>query len=209
MSRATWYFDFISPFGYLQLMRHSELPAELEIELKPVVFAGLLKHHGQLGPAEIPSKRKFTYRFAHWQAHRRGLEFRTPPSHPFHPLAPLRLGIACGSTREATSTIYRFIWGEGGDVQSEDGLRELGQRLGVQDVPAAVSAQSVKDQLMANTAEAIAAGAFGVPTFVIDGEVIWGDDATDMVSDYLADPGLFKTSEMVRISEMPMGLARR
>lgn len=208
MRAANWYFDFISPFAYLQLLRFDELPADLEITLKPVVFGGLLKANGQLGPAEIPAKRTFTYRFAHWQAHRRGVPFRTPPSHPFNPLAALRLAIAAGATREAVLTVYHFIWGEGGDVQSAEGLTEVGRRLGFDDVPATVGQQSVKDRLRANTDEAIAAGVFGVPTFEIDGELIWGDDGTDMVNDYLADPGLFQTDEMIRISTMPMGLTR-
>jgi 2-hydroxychromene-2-carboxylate isomerase len=208
MSKASWYFDFISPFAYLQLARFDELPSELVISIKPVVFGGLLKHHGQLGPAEIPAKRVFTYRVAHWKAHRRGLPFKMPPSHPFHPLAALRLAIAAGSTKAAVETIYHFIWGEGGDPQSPDGLAEMGRRLGIDDPVGAVSDQSVKDQLRANTEEAIAAGVFGVPTFVIDGELIWGDDATEMLSDYLAEPGLFKSAEMVRISNMSMGLER-
>jgi 2-hydroxychromene-2-carboxylate isomerase len=206
---ANWYFDFISPFGYLQLARFGELPEALEVTLKPVVFAGLLKHHGQLGPAEIPSKRTFTYRFAHWQAHRRGLPFRMPPSHPFNPLAPLRLAVATGGTRDSVATIYRYIWGEGGDIQSEAGLNELGNRLGVPDVAAAVAAPAVKERLRANTDEAIAAQAFGVPTFVVDGEVFWGDDATQMVSDFVADPAMFQTDEMQRIADMPMGILRR
>ena len=49
MSKATWYFDFISPFAYLQLARFSELPNDINITLKPVVFGSLLGHWGQLG----------------------------------------------------------------------------------------------------------------------------------------------------------------
>ena len=63
MQKAKWYFDFISPFAYLQLGRFKELPQDLDIEPVPVLFAGLLKHWGHLGPAEIPSKRRFVYRF--------------------------------------------------------------------------------------------------------------------------------------------------
>ena len=82
MSKATWYFDFISPFAYLQLARFSELPKSLELTLKPVLFGSLLKHWGQLGPAEIPSKRRFVYRFFQWNADRLGIPFVMPPCHP-------------------------------------------------------------------------------------------------------------------------------
>ena len=53
MRPAVWYFDFVSPFSYLALHRLAELPAGLAIEFRPVLFAGLLDHWGQKGPAEI------------------------------------------------------------------------------------------------------------------------------------------------------------
>ena len=68
MTKAAWYFDFISPFSYLQLGRFQDLPQDLEIALKPVLFSGLLNRWGHMGPAEIPPKRQFVYRFFRWQA---------------------------------------------------------------------------------------------------------------------------------------------
>ena len=58
MPRLTWYFDFISPFSYLQLCRFGELPKGTDIQHTPVLFAGLLGHWGQKGPAEIAPKRE-------------------------------------------------------------------------------------------------------------------------------------------------------
>src|SRR5579872_3558241 len=84
MAEAIWYFDFISPFAYLQFSRFSQLPADLRVTIKPVLFAGLLQHHGHKGPAEIPSKRRFVYRFFKWQAARRGVPFNMPPVHLFN-----------------------------------------------------------------------------------------------------------------------------
>ena len=89
MAEAIWYFDFISPFAYLQFSRLSQLPADLRVTMKPILFAALLEHHGHKGPAEIPSKRQFVYRFFKWQAARRGVPFNMPPMHPFQPLPPL------------------------------------------------------------------------------------------------------------------------
>jgi 2-hydroxychromene-2-carboxylate isomerase len=51
MTKAAWHFDFISPFSYLQLGRFQDLPQDLEIALKPVVFPALLNHWGHMGPA--------------------------------------------------------------------------------------------------------------------------------------------------------------
>jgi len=80
--RVSWLFDVISPFAYLAFPRLEELPAGVELEVVPVLLAALLDHFGQRGPAEIPSKRRFTYRFVLWRARRLGLPLRMPPAHP-------------------------------------------------------------------------------------------------------------------------------
>ena len=64
------------------------------------------------------------------------------------------------------------------------------------------------DTQVRSTDEAIAAGVFGVPSFVADGNLFWGDDATNMFLNYLRDPLLFEDSEMLRISSLPMGITR-
>lgn len=208
MSQATWYFDYLSPFAYLQIHRFCELPPELDVTIKPVVFGALLEHHGQLGPAEIPSKRKFVYRFFKWQCARRGLPFQLP-HHPFPPLPVLRLTVAAGATEYAVKTIFHGIYGEGLDPGDPETVVKLGERLKISDPQRAIQSSAVKDTLRDNTNEAIAAGAFGVPTFVSGGEVFWGDDALPMLQDFLKDPGLFETPEMKRISNLPMGIVRK
>ena len=208
MPRANWYFDYLSPFAYLQLHRFHELPPELEVTIKPVVFGALLEHHGQLGPAEIPSKRKFVYRFFKWQCERRGLPFLLP-HHPFLPLPALRLTIAAGANEQTVRTIFHGIYGEGLDPGARETILKLGERLGVQDAERAIQSSAVKEGLRDNTNEAIATGVFGIPTFVSGGEVFWGDDALPMLLDYLKDPGLFETPEMRRISSLPMGVVRK
>ena len=146
MSQATWYFDYLSPFAYLQFHRFGELPPELEVTIKPVVFGALLQHHGQLGPAEIPSKRKFVYRFFKWQCERRGLPFLLP-LHPFLPLPMLRLTIAAGATRQAVEAIFHGIYGEGLAPGEPETFRVLGERLGIADPERAIQAAAVKDAL--------------------------------------------------------------
>ena len=78
MRSAIWYFDFVSPFAYICLHRLKELPQHLKLEYRPVLFAGLLGHWGQKGPAEIASKRRYTYRWCNWWAERLGIPFRFP-----------------------------------------------------------------------------------------------------------------------------------
>ena len=113
MKTADWYFDFISPYAYLQSTRLNALSGHIRIHAKPVLFAGLLNHHGQLGPAEIEPKRQFVFRQALWLAKCQGVDMKLPPEHPFNPLPPLRLALAMNCEIEAVQTIFNFIWRDG------------------------------------------------------------------------------------------------
>ncbi len=206
--QADWYFDFISPYAYLQLMSFKRLPDSLAIHYRPVLFAGLLGHWGQKGPAEIPAKRRHTYRQCQWQAERAGIPFKFPPVHPFNPLRALRLSIALGTEPAIIGAIFEFIFAEGRDIQCDDDWKVLAARLEVDDPDALVSQPEVKSALRENTEEAIRRGVYGVPTFAVGDELFWGADLTDMLLDYLTDPGLFSRGEMARIDAMPMGVER-
>jgi 2-hydroxychromene-2-carboxylate isomerase len=207
-SPASWYFDFISPFAYLQFASLKELADDLKIELKPVLVSALLEHWGQKGPAEIPPKRRFVYRFFKWQADRRGVSFKMPAVHPFNPLPPLRLAIAAGSGWAAVHAIFHFIYGEGRNINSDETLAELAALVGIANSSSLVSDKKISGMLRANTEQAISQGVFGVPTIVVDQEIFWGDDATPMLKDYLRDRNLLRSDEMQRISNLPMGLVR-
>ena len=207
-TEALWYFDPISPYVYLQLADFNRLPSTLAARPLPVLLAALLNHSGTKGPAEVPGKRLHTYRQCAWLAKSRGLPFRMPPRHPFNPLAALRLLCALGPTLEQVRIASRFVFEQGKDPSTPEGLQELGAALGVQAPEALASASSVKDKLRANTDEAVAKGVWGVPTFLIGGQLFWGADSFPMMLDYLRDPDLFETPEMKRLETLPQGASR-
>ena len=209
MTKAKWYFDFISPFAYLQFTQLPQLPSNIEITPVPAVFGAILKHWGQLGPAEIPPKRRFVYRFFQWNANQLGVPFTMPPIHPFNPIPALRLCTAAGTSIEHTRAVFDLIYGKGIQPDSPKGIQLIGEALNISNAETAMQDTVVKDSLRANTARATSEGVFGVPTFVIDGEIFWGGDSTKMMLDFLKNPALFDTPEMKRISNMDMGLARK
>ena len=209
MKTADWYFDFISPFAYLQMARFVEISQVVNIRPVPVVFGGLLKHWKQLGPAEIPPKRTFVYRYFQWQADRLGLPFQMPPSHPYNPLPSLRLCLAAGAKISDVRAVYDVIYGRGMQPDGPEAISEMAKALGILNAEAALADDAVKATLRQNTQQAIEAGVFGVPTFVLEGQIFWGGDATDMMLDFAANPELFEGAEMTRISEMPMGVIRQ
>jgi 2-hydroxychromene-2-carboxylate isomerase len=205
---AVWYFDFISPYAYLQWPRIRALTQRVEFEFRPILLAGLLQHHGHKGPAEIPGKREFTYRFVQWQADRDGITLRFPPAHPFNPLAALRLCIATGSSMDAIEAIFDHLWRDGRAGDSPEALREVAAQLGIDDVEAALARPVVKAQLRANFEAALADRVFGVPSIVANGEVFWGNDATPMFEHWLADPPGFENERMRALRELPEGVKR-
>ncbi len=208
MATADWYFDFVSPFSYLQSELLPTLGRSLRIRYRPVLFAGLLRAHGHKGPAEIPAKRRFTYRHVVWQARTLGVPLKFPAAHPFDPLPLLRLAIAADCEPDAVRRIFRFVWRDGrmGDLPIE--WAELTLELNLPDAEARIGTQEVKDALRRNTDEAIARGVFGVPTLAIGGELFWGVDATAMAADYVAAGCRYTDPEMARVASLPEGAVR-
>lgn len=207
MREATWYFDFISPYSYLALQRLRTFPADTTVHYRPVLFAGLLNHFGNKGPAEIPEKRRWTYRWCNWYARQLGVPFRFPAAHPFNSLHHLRLAIAAGSAPAAVDKIFTALWTTGADPSDPNRFAALCRDLGISE--ARLAAAEVKETLRRNTEGAAKKGIFGVPTLEIDGELFWGADAIDFALAYLQDPAILRSEEMRRVDALPVGAARR
>lgn len=202
--KVAWYFDYISPFSYLQWAHQLPRLEHVDIEFKPILFAGLLKHWGHKGPAEIGAKRRFTYRHIVWMAAHFGVPLRMPAAHPFNPLPLLRSSIALGSPPEVIDRLFGYVWRDGHTPMEEAPWRRLMEELGVTEQ--AISEPAVKQRLLDNGQEAIASGVFGVPTFVANGEVFWGVDGFDFFREYLADPEILARPEMRTATELPSGV---
>jgi 2-hydroxychromene-2-carboxylate isomerase len=104
--------------------------------------------------------------------------------------------------------VFDVIYGKGMQPDTPEGVQAIADALDISDPEIAMGDVSIKNTLRTNTESAIADGVFGVPTFLVGGQTFWGDDATDMMLNYLDDPSLFDTAEMKRVSNMPMGLTR-
>lgn len=237
MKHITFYLDFISPYAYLAF---EQLPKALEglsysVSYRPVLFAALLQHHGQLGPAEIPSKRDWTYRQVLWLARKDGIALQMPQSHPFNPLALLRLATACGLAddskpgdladagragkslavtehhavsvnRYVCESIFRHVWQGGAEAADSQRLEMLKHHL---DLQHRMSPEAAKQGLKTNTDDAISKGVFGVPAFEMDGMIFWGLDALPMLADALRGDAWFGGAEWNAVTTLPAGALRQ
>jgi 2-hydroxychromene-2-carboxylate isomerase len=212
LKHITFFLDFISPYAYLAFER---LPVALQglsyhVTYKPVLFAAMLNHHGQLGPAEIAPKRTWTYRQMLWLAREHGVPMQAPASHPFNPLGLLRLAVACGQdgncNRYVAETIFRHVWATGEDASNADRLAVLTELLKPAKQP---NDERVKAQLKTNTDAAIASHVFGVPSMQVEQDIFWGADALPMLRQRLMDDPWFKNSVWINASGLPVGNTRK
>ncbi len=212
MHQITFHLDFVSPYAFLAF---ECLPGALQglsvhVRYRPVLLAGLLQHHGQLGPAEVAPKRDWIYRQVAWLGHTRGVPLDMPAQHPFNPLPLLRLAVACGDAhglpnRHVCERIFRHVWQSGADAVDPERLAALRAEL---QPPMDPDSAPVKARLRAHTDAAIATGVFGVPSMVADGRLFWGLDGLPMLRACLEGDPWFQSGVWELAPDRPVGARR-
>jgi 2-hydroxychromene-2-carboxylate isomerase len=198
------HFDFISPYAYLAWTQLPALAARhgRELEPVPVLFAGLLEHHGTLGPAEVPAKRRYVLFDIARKARALGVPLELPVHHPFNPLLALRLAslpLEPAARRALIDRLFAAVWsGRAENIQDPVVVAAILRELGhdPERTLAEATSPAGKARLKAQTDRAIADGIFGVPSVLADGELFWGVDALPLLDAFLGgaapsvDPGL-------------------
>lgn len=198
MKQITFYLDFISPYSHLAFEKLPEalMGLSYSVVYRPVLLGAMLRHHQLMGPAEVPAKREWTYRHVMWLGHAQGVKLQMPAVHPFNPLPLLRLAIACAGggdpNRYVCETLLHHVWHGGLDANDAQRLMALREQLAPSLAP---DDDAVKSRLRTNTDEAIAAGAFGVPSCVVDGRLFWGLDSLPMLRAYLEGDAWFEGAD--------------
>jgi 2-hydroxychromene-2-carboxylate isomerase len=195
-----FFYDPISPYAMLGFHALPQALAGVSAQVRytPVLFGAMLRANETKGPAEIATKRDWTFRHVHWLAERAGITLVDPAQHPFAPVALLRLALAAAdadapahTNRWVTEQLFAHVWqSQGKDVNDPQHMGTLQARLAQHvsergDTWRDPGSEAVKTQLRANTDRALREGVFGVPTVRVDGQVFWGVDALPMLSEYL------------------------
>ena len=186
--RATFYYDFNSPYSYLAAERISGLFAEAgaeQPEWQPISFGHVVQAIGRTpwsmqpdgpNPADLDEIRR--------RADQRGLpEVIYPKGWPVenYSLNPTRAAIYAKESGRVVSfslAAFRQVFAGGRDMSDVDNvlLAAAACELHPKAVLKGIETKSVKEELKRATEEAIELGVTGIPTVAVGGELFWGDD---------------------------------
>jgi 2-hydroxychromene-2-carboxylate isomerase len=192
-----FYFDFSSPYGYLASTRIDALAARhgRVVRWRPFLIGALYKQLGYT-PLEQPGKRAYLLHDVPRSARAMGVPLSFPSSFPEALLAPARAVYWIADRDQAkaaafAAAAFRAYWSEGRTLADPNVVAEIAAEHGFakDTVLAALNDPAVKNRLKAETEAAIAAGVFGSPFIVVDGEAFWGSDRLDQVERWLATGG--------------------
>ncbi len=195
MAPVEFYFDLISPYGYLASTQVEALAARYgrEVDWKPVLLGiTVLKVMGLKPLPETPLKKDYIAIDKPRMATLLGVPYKEHGLKGVNSLAASRAylwlkakdpALAKGFARR----IYARLWVQGRDITQAEAVAEEGEALGLgrAELLAAIESPEMKSALKEAVDAAIAKGVFGVPTFIADGEPIWGVDRLWMLEHWL------------------------
>ncbi|WP_169054201.1 2-hydroxychromene-2-carboxylate isomerase [Nitratireductor sp. XY-223] len=189
-----FYYDFVSSASYIAYKRLPEMieKAGGTINWKPMVLGGVFKAVGNSGPANIPAKGKWMFDDLQRICSRHGFRFSVNPKFPLNTIMVLRGAVAAEKLGDDVRKKYMDVmfdgaWANDDDLSDPAVVMELMDNAGLpaQEIANMVQDQAIKDELRTNTEAAVERGAFGAPTFFVNGEMHWGQDRLDDVMEAL------------------------
>ena len=197
MKVIEYYFDFLSPYSYLSwqwIKKNKEKLFEKEIEFsfKPVTLSSIIGHFETKGPAQIETKRNYLFKDCLRFSKLKEIPFTTPLELPFNSLYALRSCLVenVGKSQfEIIDLFFRKGWSEGQDIGTPENLIKFLMAEGFPgtEILDKVNTKEMRKALKLNVQEALSKGVFGVPSFVIDDELFWGNDSIPYVESYLEE----------------------
>lgn len=185
MATITFWFDFTSPYSYLAAYRlQHEAPFDAaDIDWQPVFLGGLFKEVGNVPPATVPGKGAYMLADLNRLARHYAIPFRFPSNFPINSLLALRGAMAlkradAPQLAAYCDALFRAYWVEDRNISEPDVWAEVVSEMGLDadDLRRQASDEENKEAVKANTRRAADQEMFGVPTFVLNGEMYWGVD---------------------------------
>lgn len=189
-----FYFDFMSPYGYLANCKLPGLAAAYgyRIAYHPIDIPSAKMAAGNYGPSnrEVPAKIRVL------QADLRRWAKRYDVPFTFVPLSnaevrPWNIGTFYATEKQAAEAYvneaYRRIWGLGAQVGDPAQLRQIAELLqwNPDEFLSYISSVQAQTEFRRQCVLAHAKGIFGAPMMVVDDEVWWGNDRLDFLEEHI------------------------
>jgi 2-hydroxychromene-2-carboxylate isomerase len=194
----TFRFDFSSPYSYLASERIDTLADRFgrKVLWRPVLLGAIFKHFNTVPLVRQPGMHDYSLRDFARSAHFLDVPFRMPMRFPVATQVAARAYYwlhdqDCGIARRFAHAVFRAYFAEGHDISDPSSVLRIAAQLGIDPTPlsSAVEDPAVKDRLRAETDAALAAGMFGAPWIVVDGEPFWGADRLPQIERWLETGG--------------------
>ena len=193
-----FYFEFSSPYGYIAsgLVEEIEKRIGRPMTWRPFLLGPVFKLTGSAPLVDIPLKGDYSKRDFARSARLHGVPFKFPGKFPIGTVAAMRAFYWVhdrdpAKARALAKALYNAYFSEGRDIGSPATVIEVARSLGI-DADALVKAledPALKDRAKREVDAAIAAGVFGSPFFIVDGEPFWGVDRLPMLEQWIERGG--------------------
>jgi len=191
--RVEFFWDPASPYTYLAATRIDAIAGRTDTTIvwRPFVLGKVFEATGNRAPATVAAKAKHLFQDLQRWAQLYGEPLSFPKIFPINSIAALRMGCAANEAGHGgafAQAVMRAYWAEGADISQPAALVGIAAAIGLDGEALMTQTQdaAIKDQLRANTEEAVKRGAFGAPTFFIDGQMFWGNDRLVLLERFLA-----------------------
>ncbi|HEY5762277.1 MAG TPA: 2-hydroxychromene-2-carboxylate isomerase [Rhodocyclaceae bacterium] len=195
-SPIDFYFDFSSPYGYLASEKIDELAAKhgRTVRWKPVLLGVIFKTTGAAPLLNVPLKGDYAKIDIARSARSMNIPYRLPASFPQATQQAARAFYALDDAdpalaRRFAHAAYRAIFVDGRDISAADTVLEIAGACGAdtETLAAAIATPEIKERLRREVEEAMAAGVFGSPYMMVDGEPFMGADRLPQLERWLAE----------------------
>lgn len=200
MQTIDYFFDFLSPYSYLSWETHKKYKESWEklgysINYIPVTLASVIHFHETKGPAEIKSKRDYLFKDCQRFCNENGIRFYPPKHLPFNSLYALRCALKINAQKDQfqiIDTLFIKGWGEGLDIGDPEVITRLLIDVGLDghQLIDRVTEKEMRKSLKNNVKDAQEKGLFGLPSFLCNNELFWGNDSIKYLNRFLNDDDL-------------------
>ena len=193
-----FYFDFSSPYGYVAAHRIEALGAELgrEICWRPILLGVVFKTTGQTPLVSQPLRGPYHVNDLQRTARRLGIPFQLPEGFPLATMAAARAfhwldGKSSAEAKKLALVLLNACFADAVNITAAETVAGIGAKIGLDaaEIQAAIADPANKEKLRQATDDAIAAGVFGSPYFIVDGEPFWGNDRIPDLRDWIVSGG--------------------